>query len=126
MFHLVSWSYFEISKNMAAYRADGSAYHLYDLRIYCHNGFFYKSAYKIARVFAHLEMLLFITSPTKFMNIWRTLPKRLTNWLNSMKTLDQLNNDTPLLHPLPGPFNSINSTLFHHFQDLNHYNQFKF
>ena len=59
MFHLVSWNYFETPKNMAAYCADGSVYHSYDLSIYCHDVFFYKPAYKIDRVFAYLDEIYY-------------------------------------------------------------------
>ena len=52
---------------MVACSADGSFYQWYDLSIYCHDGFFYKSAYKIGRVFAYPEI---ITSSNQISYIW--------------------------------------------------------
>ena len=37
--------------------------------IRCHDSFFYKSAYKIDRVFAHLEIVALYTPQTKVTNI---------------------------------------------------------
>ena len=58
---LTTWkTHFQISKNLVDCSKDGNFYHLYDLSIYCHDvSFIYKSAYKIGKVFANLEILLF-------------------------------------------------------------------
>ena len=65
MFHLVSGSYFEISRNMVPCPTDGRFYHSYDLSIYCHYGFLYKPAYKVGQ-FKYLFILSMLQVTTKY------------------------------------------------------------
>ena len=65
-------SYIEISKNMVACSTDGSFYHSYDFRIYCHDGSFYKLAYKVA----YLEIFTLYTPLNQIYKYLTNSPKK--------------------------------------------------
>ena len=50
-------------------------YHSYDFSIYCHDGFFNKSAYEIDKVVAYVEIFVYYTASNQFMNILLIPPK---------------------------------------------------
>ena len=57
-----------------------SFYHSYDLSIYCDDGFFYKSAYKIGRVSAYLEIFALHTPLNQIYEYLASSPESLTNY----------------------------------------------